>query len=197
MDFTNIDHLAALAAILTTAAAGVVFVWKKGIIPLYQYMRKLTKIFDQIDFIAEQLKPNGGGSLRDAIDQIHAEMDTSIQRQRLTMMDNSTPMFETNKDGVCIFANNAYLELVDRRFEEIQGNGWMTALHPEDREWVTQEWLSAVEQDRIFELSGYRYLTPGGIERAVFCKALPMHNRKGINCGWIGFEKLLHETVVS
>lgn len=197
MDFTNVEHLAALVAILTTSGAAIVFLWKKVIIPLIKFMYKLSKIFNQIEFIANELKPNGGSSLRDAIDHIHAELDTSIQRQKITMMDSNTPIFETNARGECVFANNAYLDLVGRQFEEIKNNGWVVALHPEDREWVCSEWESAIEQGRIFELSGYRYITPDGVESTVFCKAIPMINRKGKISGWVGFEKILDKKLVS
>lgn len=189
LDFTNVEHLAALVAVLGGAFAAIMFIWKKIIIPSIKWLTRVHSVFEKVDFIANELKPNGGSSLRDAIDILRNNLEKSNQRQRLLMMDSETAIFETDPQGQCTFANNAYLELVGRPFEEISGNGWVVAINPKDREKVYEAWKDAISQDRIFELDNFRYQTPEGIDTEVFCRAVPMRIINKGNIGWIGFVK--------
>lgn len=57
-----------LVAIPAAAAAALLawkVIWQQGVVPFWRFCRRLVAT---LDAIAEEFKPNGGGSMRDAID---------------------------------------------------------------------------------------------------------------------------------
>src|SRR5580704_18311385 len=52
---------------------------------------------------------------------------------------------QTDADGMCVFANDRWCALTGTTVSEALGTGWSDALHPDDVERVTEEWLRAAE----------------------------------------------------
>jgi PAS domain S-box-containing protein len=52
---------------------------------------------------------------------------------------------QTDASGQCVFVNDRWCALTGTTVAEALGAGWSDALHPDDVERVTQEWLSAAE----------------------------------------------------
>src|SRR5262245_52017512 len=59
------------------------------------------------------------------------------------------------------------------RREENLGNGWLDAVHPEDREWVERNWRDCVGAGKIFE-SRYRVRSKSGSYRHYDVRAVPI-----------------------
>lgn len=118
--------------------------------------------------ILHQLKPNSGGSLRDGLDRIEKKIDRVDFAQHI-YFDNvpAIPMFTTDGEGRCDWANKAYIDLVDRPLQEILNNNWSIVVHQDDREKVENEWKQACAQNRNFDMV-YRY-SNGDV--LVHCKA--------------------------
>jgi hypothetical protein len=57
-----------VAAVLT--ALGVI--WKKGIMPIYRFAKTVEK---HVSFVESQMTPNGGSSMRDAIQRIEERVN--------------------------------------------------------------------------------------------------------------------------
>jgi PAS domain-containing protein len=64
-----------------------------------------------------------------------------------------TPVIVVDRSGRCAWANSAYLELTNRRLEEVLNVNWETTVCPEDRDSVKEEWYNACEDGRSFEIS--------------------------------------------
>jgi PAS domain S-box-containing protein len=134
--------------------------------------------------IKKELTPNGGTSLKDTVNKLAVGIDkiaTNIEslavqgnrmeiRQQDILNSVTIPTFETNKDGECVFANKAYLELIGRAMDEIRGPSWINMIHPDDRARVRAEWLSAVTEKRTFELT-YRIVGRDDMIYDVACAA--------------------------
>ena len=52
---------------------------------------------------------------------------------------------QTDADGQCVFANDRWCALTGTTVSQALGAGWSDALHPDDVERVTEEWLRAAE----------------------------------------------------
>lgn len=129
--------------------------------------------------IIAELKPNGGSSLRDAVNLIIAK-----QRAR----DNTTEhygVFETDKNGQCVNANLAYLRLVGRTLEEVTGNGWINCIHPDDRVTVRDQWAESVQDNRDFEME-YKMMHENGSVFNVIGRAVVMKDNAGRAYGYYG-----------
>lgn len=137
--------------------------------------------------VVKELKPNGGSSLRDAVNLIVAK-----QRAR----DNTTEhygVFETDKNGGCTHCNLQYLRLTGRTQEEVIGNGWVNCIYPEDRAYVREQWAEAVQDNRDFEMQ-YRMVNADGEPFEVIGRAVVMKDQTGRAIGYYGTIQKLDNT---
>ena len=70
-------------------------------------------------------------------------------------------IFMTDARGHCQFVNERWQELAGMSLEDALGEGWVRALHPEDRAWVLREWERATAAGEEF-CAEYRFQTPDG-----------------------------------
>jgi PAS domain S-box-containing protein len=94
-------------------------------------------------------------------------------------------IFQTDSAGYCTYVNNRWCEITGLSPEQAHGTGWATALHPDDRERVRNEWYGAAQTKGIFR-SKYRFLRPDGIVTWVFGQAVCYENPGGEVAGYIG-----------
>lgn len=131
------------------------------------YDQDIKTIVTNIDFIQKELTPNSGKSIKDLIDKIVKSMQVmeqvsssleyqvkKIESRQWTVMinNNDYPMFETNEKGLCTRANKAYLDLIGLHLEDVLNMGWVNAILLDDRKLVQNEWDSAIEDKRSFDL---------------------------------------------
>lgn len=100
--------------------------------------------------IRSELSPNGGSSLKDQVTKIATRMDISDQIRRVLADGRELALFETDASGRCVWVNGTYARLVGMPSAEFQGFGWVNAVHPDDRERISEEWEFAVGQQREF-----------------------------------------------
>lgn len=147
----------------------------------------------KVDTIYAELKPNGGSSLRDAVDVLGAKVDV-LSREYAAMSARqwamvgaiSQPTWESDAQGNCIRANQALLVMTGRSVDDLQGSGWENIVLPADRERVWAEWRDAVARARTFE-SEYTVINPT-MRKAFVVSAVanPFFSVTGEVIGWIG-----------
>jgi PAS domain S-box-containing protein len=94
-------------------------------------------------------------------------------------------IFMTDWEGNCLFVNECWCDMAGLSPEEARGQGWVRALHPDDREQVVHEWYAAAEAGRPFEAE-YRFRTPEGKVTWIHGKAVGLCNDTGRISGYIG-----------
>jgi PAS domain-containing protein len=72
-----------------------------------------------------------------------------------------------------------------QRVEEWLGEGWIEAIHPDDRDGALRDWREAVARGGTIDI-GYRLRVPGGGWRRCRVRALPVLNIDGTVRKWIG-----------
>jgi len=79
------------------------------------------------------------------------------------LLFNSSPVgiFATDRNGKCTFVNERWSSITGLSLEVAKGDGWASALHPEDRNNVFKEWAASTLERRPFRLE-YRFLRPEG-----------------------------------
>jgi len=80
-------------------------------------------------------------------------------------------IFHADDKGLCLYVNRRWCEIAGLSLIEACGEGWIRALHPEDRTSVLAEWRAAVQEDRPFR-SEYRIQRPDGAVTWVFGQAV-------------------------
>ncbi len=79
-------------------------------------------------------------------------------------------IYRTDASGRCLWVNKKWSELTGRARETSLGDGWREAVHPEDRERLSREWIRPFAERASF-VSEYRYLRPDGTVRWVLGRA--------------------------
>lgn len=148
----------------TTASIAVVGAAYKYLIrPAYRGIKSVINLVTRLDnalptifAIAEQFRPNGGGSLRDVIDRIEVQQALSKSRTKVLLSMIDVGVFEADYKGLCTWVNRQWCNMAGLSPEEATNNGWVTAIHPEDREKVYEEWADSIRDGRDFDLT-YRF----------------------------------------
>lgn len=141
----------------------------------------LHKVYKEVKTIRKELTPNGGSSLRDAINRVERKMESIEFAQHISWDFYSVPMFRTDGAGACQWVNQTYLDLVKRGKEFVLGKGWESCIHYEDRENVAREWENACKDSRNFDMS-YRMVDVN--QNVIRCRCRAYGSSK---TGYIGF----------
>jgi len=119
------------------------------------YLRKFVRAasaaqakLDQIARLSQELAPNGGTSLRDAVHRIECNMATIHAKMRMMFRHSQVDAFEANAYGEWLCVIGSLPERVGITAEQLLGFGWVNALHPEDQDRVFADWMKAIEQER-------------------------------------------------
>lgn len=94
-------------------------------------------------------------------------------------------IFHTDPKGQCTYVNRRWCEITGLNAGQALGDGWIRALHPDDRTRISEEWHQAAQENRIFQTE-YRFLHPGGTTVWVKGQAVAEHADKNQVTGYIG-----------
>ncbi len=124
---------------------------------------------------------------RDVTERRRAEEALRASEERFRTLTAHAPVgiFLTDREGNCLFVNERWCDMAGLTPEEAQGQGWVRALHPEDKERVFREWSAAVEAGTPFA-SEYRFRTPAGKETWLDGNASGLRDESGQVSEYIG-----------
>jgi PAS domain S-box-containing protein len=94
-------------------------------------------------------------------------------------------ILQSDANGMCTYANEAWCRLAGLSLEETVGHSWSRAIHPDDLADVMRKWEEAVREARPY-LNEVRIVRPDGSIRTVLATAQPMHDGHGQLTGFIG-----------
>lgn len=189
-----LEQLAAQWPLLATTISAVIVVvkytpsaWKAGK-QMYQLVKALEAIAmlpAKVDALSAQVLPNGGSSLRDAVDRIGRRVDEIEVTQRTKwLMDPHVASFRNDSQGNCIAANLKLCQLFGATESEITGMNWRNFVHPSDLERMTREWMDAVKMGSDFTMRA-KYQDSDGKPMPSICTAKAIRVNGQI-VGWIG-----------
>lgn len=167
-----------IAATLT--AVGVIY--KFLVRPLILAVKKITSMYEKVEGLVAQFERNGGSSFRDSIDRIERTVTLQDSRQRILLGLVPYSVTETDDKGKLIFCNRVFLQWTGRLEDEVQGDGWVNVVHPDDRERLRREWDEAVVEKRAYE-ARWRMIDIHGRDFYVFCRCFPMVDGIDIDTG--------------
>lgn len=174
-----------IIGILASAGAALTTIWFKVGVPFVAFIKKIVKSFETLDMISEQFAPNGGSTLRDAINRIEARQVVQEQRQKMLAMDAPFAIFETDAAGNYVDVNRTYCRWVGRSPSELSGKGWVNSIAQLWQEEVMDSWTMAVQQEREFTMK-FRLVDTDGETMPVFGTAFPLYDTKKVLVGWVG-----------
>lgn len=134
--------------------------FKKVIVILNQRRLKIQKWFNTPHIVLERLDnqdavlkliknqvfPNGGSSLSDAISE-SLKLARKADRRSIILTEHApTPIYEcTGEDGYCTFVNQPLAKLFGMERAEMLGNGWLRAIESDDKVRVYNTFTEAIK----------------------------------------------------
>lgn len=137
--------------VIITIFGGYMFYLVKKIQPFTTITKDISTLKTEVSNISKELKPNGGESIKDQINQLQSSTKTILYRQRWILDNREEPIFETDIKGNFTWANDSLIRLTDRLFKDLENNNWINALCEKTRDEVNDSWQMAIENKRNFE----------------------------------------------
>jgi PAS domain S-box-containing protein len=98
-------------------------------------------------------------------------------------------LFIADGKGACREVNNEWLKFTGIKFSRAQKDGWVAALHPEDKERIYLSWLDFVREDNKSNLlADYRYLRTDGTSCWVSTTTVRLHGADNKLTGFVRSE---------
>lgn len=94
-------------------------------------------------------------------------------------------LFRTNASGYTTYVNPSWTRITGMPFEQALGNGWLNALHPDDRSNTFSGWEEATDS-QINSTSEYRFIRPDGTVTWVLGQATPERDENNEIIGYVG-----------
>ncbi len=116
-----------------------------------------------------------------------AEKAIQLTESRYHTLTNLVPVgiFMTRADGKTTFVNSKWCSISGLTEEEALNDGWLNAVHHEDRKRLKQEWYDAARKRETSDAE-YRFLKPDGSVTWVLGRAIPEYNEKQQIIGYVG-----------
>jgi PAS domain S-box-containing protein len=108
----------------------------------------------------------------------------SEERYRSLVQAGAQVVWVTTPTGQIAEDSPEWRWITGQTLEEYLGNGWLDAIHPEDRERVDREWRECVQAGKVFD-SRYRVRTKTSAYRHYDVRAVPIE-RDGKIIEWVG-----------
>jgi PAS domain S-box-containing protein len=119
------------------------------------------------------------------IDRQQAELALRASEERYKALIEITAqiVWNTNANGKMLYANSGLF--TGQSFEESEGEGWMQAIHPDDRRPTIELWLLAVANLTPYQIE-HRVRRYDGEYRLMSGRAVPLLNNDGSVREWVG-----------
>lgn len=122
-----------------------------------------------------------------ALQKISVEEELRKSEDKFRMLVKLSPagIYMTDNDGKCTFVNEAWCRMAGMEPEEAYGDGWINAIHPDDRTRVFKLWELYVNSGKEWNWS-YRFVDKQGTIRWIYGLSRPVLSEQGKIVGFLG-----------
>ena len=113
------------------------------------------------------------------------ELGESETRFRILTQNAPVGILQTDAKGDYLYVNERWSELAGLTLGEAKGEGWSSALHPDDRIRVLEAWAAFARGEREFTLE-YRFVHKNGTLAWVAGRAVALRDSAGQQDGYLG-----------
>src|SRR5688572_13095055 len=114
-----------------------------------------------------------------------ADQRESLEQFRTLATLAPVGIFRTDAKGDCTYVNERWCQFAGLTPDQALGKGWVSAIHPEDRDRVFAEWYDAAAGKREF-VSEYRFRAPQGHVTWVEGRSSALRDADGAVTGYLG-----------
>jgi two-component system CheB/CheR fusion protein len=117
--------------------------------------------------------------------QKNEEMQSLIQQFQFVTNFMPQMVWSTRKDGYADFFNQQWYDYTGLNYDQSKGDGWIVALHPEDKQHTQEFWRKSLQYGAPYEVE-YRLKRFDDIYRWFLGRATPMRDDQGDIIKWFG-----------
>ncbi|MCU0527207.1 MAG: PAS domain S-box protein [Elainella sp. Prado103] len=117
-------------------------------------------------------------------ERMQAVLEESEERFRTLSTAAPIGICQTTAEGICLYTNARWQEISGLSFSDCLGDGWLQAIHPDDRSAFLSAW-EAYLQGEGTGLTEFRLLTPQGDTRWVSARTAAMKSTTGEIIGYV------------
>ncbi|NOZ36564.1 MAG: PAS domain S-box protein [Gammaproteobacteria bacterium] len=141
----------------------------------------------RLQLAAEESPPIFIAIILDITVRRQAEVALRESQQRYHALAKAAPVgiFRTNLEGHCVYVNECWQEQAGMNMNQALGDGWVAALHKNDRQRVFDEWSQAAQAQRSFRTE-CRYQRPDGKILWLLVQAEAEKNSNDQVIGYVG-----------
>ena len=119
------------------------------------------------------------------VERMQEALRKSEERYRFLVEATSHIIWNTNAQGELVTQQPKWSAFTGQTDEEYQGWGWLNAIHPNDREYVSQAWQNSLAHRTLFDVE-YRLRHNDGEYRYMNVRAVPILEADGSIREWVG-----------
>ncbi|MGA3144968.1 MAG: PAS domain S-box protein [Verrucomicrobiota bacterium] len=126
-------------------------------------------------------------NIRDITERKKAEDAVRESERRFQTLADISPagIFQTDAQGQTTYVNPRWCQISGLSATDALGDGWLRAVHPEDRGKLVQGWQAATQMQSISK-ADYRFVHPDGTISWVLGQAVPEKDHTGRIVGYVG-----------
>lgn len=127
------------------------------------------------------------GITQDITERKQNKIELELSENRFRTLATFAPVgvYITNEFAQCEYANPNWLRMAGITLEQALGDGWQTAIHPEDKDIVLKDWNKVVKSKGTFGKE-YRFQSPSGKITWIYGTATALNDKNGKLIGYIG-----------
>lgn len=124
--------------------------------------------------------------------QAEEALKESEERYRILTEVSPQIVWMALPNSSVIYCNQRWFNYTGITMEQTAGDGWISAIHPEDRERVLEAWRRAVAQDKDYEIEIRFWQASNGTYRWHLVRGLPIRDANGQTVKWLGVASNIH-----
>lgn len=139
------------------------------------WQNTMGDILDKLKTIENELKPNGGSSLRDVVDSTRNRTERVYALYMAQLSTSNEAVFLADKHGEVYWTSPGFQRITGRTSSELLGRGWINIFPQRIRTQFIDDWYDhAIQENRNFEHCAQITNGPGGEELHVLITAVKM-----------------------
>ncbi|AXT55494.1 PAS domain S-box protein [Aquimarina sp. AD1] len=147
-----------------------------------------------IKYFQKEISENSYSTFKDVYHSLtyrqkfeEAEKVIQLSENRYRTLTDISPVgiFMTKANGKTTFVNEKWCEISGLAQQEAMNDGWLKAVHPEDRKKLKSDWYNNTKR-RESSHAEYRFIRPDGTTIWVLGQAIPEYNERKEIIGYVG-----------
>jgi two-component system CheB/CheR fusion protein len=124
--------------------------------------------------------------IQDITDEVRFQAERQIQARYEALVQASAQIvWTTAPSGAVVEDSSSWRAFTGQTYDEWKENGWLDAIHPDDRGWMSELWQHAVATRTLVETE-YRVRHVSGEWRWTAVRAVPVLDTNGAVREWVG-----------